>query len=63
MLGAPHAECPSQNGSRAFAEGKVERIRLIDFIEEALGRKLTMEEAVDEMENLLDKLREIAVMR
>lgn len=34
-----------------------------DFTEEALGRKPSVEEAMDEMKNLLNKLLKIAVMR
>jgi hypothetical protein len=40
-----------------FREGHRERIRLIDFIEEATGRELTEEESVEELGKLLERLR------
>jgi hypothetical protein len=43
-----------------FAEGKIERIRLIDFLEEALGRELTIEESFEEIKKLVGKVREAA---
>jgi hypothetical protein len=71
-LCGPHNEC---NGSirdkgmladldeltaKKFAEGKIERIRLIDFLEEALGRPLTIEESFDEIRKLVKRLRKAA---
>lgn len=43
-----------------FQEGKPQRIRLIELIEEEIGRTLTDQEAMEEIANLLKKLRALA---